>query len=80
MDAATLERLFRHPRWSHRYRVRKALVYNPYTPVNAALALLPFLNAVDLREVARSGNTHDWVRERAREVLAGRRRRGPPPA
>lgn len=44
--------IVRHPRWVQRYQVQKALVFNPYLPVNRGLPLLEFLTAPDLRELS----------------------------
>ncbi len=38
-----LEEVARSPRWISRYRVKKALVLNPYTPLGISLPLLGFL-------------------------------------
>jgi len=43
-----LEVIFRHPKWSTNYEVRKALVANPYTMPSIAIVLVPSLNSQDL--------------------------------
>ena len=58
-------------KWIARYRVKRALVLNPGTPVEISLRLLPFLNAQDLKLVADSGNLPDTLTKAA----AGLRRR-----
>jgi len=68
-----LLRVFANPRWSNRYRVRKALVYNPNTPIQIALTLVTFLQGGDLSILARDPGVHALIRERARLVLARRR-------
>jgi hypothetical protein len=68
-----LMRVFANPRWSNRYRVRKALVYNPNTPIQIALTLVTFLQGGDLSILARDPGVHALIRERARLVLARRR-------
>jgi hypothetical protein len=46
-----LDLVARHPRWSARYRVRKALACNPYTPESISRRLIPTLLVGD-REFA----------------------------
>lgn len=70
-----LMRVFANPKWSNRYRVRKALVYNPNTPIQIALTLVTFLQGGDLSILARDPGVHALIRERARLVLARRRER-----
>lgn len=62
-----------HARWRGRYRVRKALAFNPATPTSLARQLLPTLLRQDLVEIAGSGvltaelreEVQDWLRTRA---------------
>jgi hypothetical protein len=56
-------------RWSDRYRVRLALVCNPYTPTDVSLKLLGFLLRKDLRMVSRDGGLHELVRAEAGRLL-----------
>lgn len=49
-----LERIAAHPRWSARYRVRKALAFNPHAPRALARQLLPTLLRQDLLELRES--------------------------
>src|SRR6185369_13973739 len=53
-----LLRVFANRKWAMRYRVRKALVYNPYTPTQVALSLVTFLQTTDLRDIARDPGVH----------------------
>jgi hypothetical protein len=62
--------------WGKRYRVRLALVHNPYTPTELGLKLVGVLLARDLRRVAADGNLHPLLRQSARR-LAEARRSGP---
>lgn len=66
-------------RFSNRYRVRQALVHNPYTPTDLSLKLVGFLLRKDLTRVAEDATLHPLVREEAKRLLAthrrGRRRR-----
>lgn len=70
---ANLRAVFRSRRWSTRYRVRRALVFNPHTPGDVALQVLTFLTASDLREVSQDGNLDGAVRREAALLLEARR-------
>jgi len=64
-----LEEISRNLKWTARYRVKKALVYNPYCPPSLALYLLKFMVASDLREIAQNGNLHLAVQKAAYQLL-----------
>ena len=55
-----------HSRWLLRYHVKRALVMNPWTPVELAVRLLPALIDSDRRLVAQDGNLAPVVRQAAR--------------
>lgn len=57
-----LEQVFQHPRWILRYRVRLALAFNPHTPEELVLQLVPHLAPSDVRELVRLGHISDRVR------------------
>ena len=57
---------------SHGSLANLARLDDAQSPVNVALALVPFLNASDLKDLARSPGAHDWIRDRARAILADR--------
>jgi len=59
-------------RWGSRYRIRVALVCNPYTPTDLSLKLVGFLLRKDLRAVRNDGNLHELVREEAKRLLKKR--------
>ncbi|MCC6806756.1 MAG: hypothetical protein IT381_04995 [Deltaproteobacteria bacterium] len=65
-----LREIVQAPSWIARYRVKLALVCNPYTPTNVALSLLGFLLAPDLRAVAASSTLAKEVRTRAAAQLS----------
>ena len=67
-----LEEIFRSPKWAARYRVKKALVCNPYCPPSVAVHLLKFLLISDLREIVGFENLHLAVKEAAHQLLAER--------
>lgn len=59
-----------HPRWGHRYRVRKALAFNPAAPFALARQLLPTLLRQHLEELADSQALSAELREEVRRLLA----------
>ena len=68
--AADVQReVFSSKKWSARYRVKKALVYNPYTPTDLGLKIIHFLMAQDVLFVAQSLDLHPALREIARQLL-----------
>jgi hypothetical protein len=46
-----VDRLAQHPRWSHRYHLRLALIRNPLTPLARVLEFLPDMAVTDLRDI-----------------------------
>lgn len=64
-----------HARWSARYRVRKALACNPYTPAPIARRLLPTLQGQDLVHAAEAGGSGPGVQEEVRALMDNRRNR-----
>ncbi|MCK6526067.1 hypothetical protein L6R50_00385 [Myxococcota bacterium] len=70
--SAVLNEVHRHPRWIGAYRVKKALVFNPYSPADIALSLLVHLLRQDLYQAARAETLHASVRDAARDLLARR--------
>ena len=61
-------------RWGSRYRIRLALVCNPYTTTDLSLKLVGFLLYKDLRAVLNDGNLHELVRAEAKRLLKKRRK------
>jgi len=64
-----LEEVFRQAKWIARYRVKRALVCNPYCPPSIAVHLLKFLLLSDLREIVQFENLHLSVREAAYDLV-----------
>lgn len=60
-------------KWSTRHEVRRALVFNPYTPPEIASKIVPLLNASDWTELSRDSAVHDALRAQAAALLARRR-------
>lgn len=67
--AAALVRVARAQRWVARYAVKRALVFNPYTPAQFAVRLAASLDHRDLRAVADDENLSPPVRTQARLLL-----------
>ncbi len=51
LSSAVVEQLAQHPRWSHRYPLRLALIRNPLTPFARVLTFLPDMAVTDLRDI-----------------------------
>ena len=64
-----LERVFKHSKWSGRYRVRKALACNPHTPYPLARQLLGTLLRQDLQECFSSGVFRNQLAKEAEVLL-----------
>ena len=72
-NASVIERVFRHPRWLSRYRVKVAIGLNPFTPIDIALSFLPHLMMPELRRAASTSTIKPDVRAAAQEIIAGRK-------
>lgn len=55
-------------RWMVRYDVRRAIVQNPWSPLDVALQLATHLNAQDARSVARAADLPDELRALCRRL------------
>ncbi|HKQ68922.1 MAG TPA: hypothetical protein VJT73_06275 [Polyangiaceae bacterium] len=71
-DAEVLSEVARSPRWSHRVRVRMAVVQNPDTPLELAIPLLALLLRPELTAVAGATQLAPALRAAARELLLRR--------
>jgi hypothetical protein len=67
-----LKLLSTHRKWSKRYPVIKAVVFNPYTPPRISMGLLEFLLTQELESVASDKTIHPQVRLSARDLLGER--------
>lgn len=61
--AAVQREVMSNRKWIARYGVKKALIFNPYTPTELGLKLVHFLMLQDLRLVAESQVLHAAIRE-----------------
>lgn len=57
------QRIAQHPKWSHIYNIRLALVRNPYTPLATILSFLPHLTLNDLKELTSPGIVAENLRK-----------------
>jgi hypothetical protein len=73
VSSRVLEEVARSQRWISRYRVKKALVLNPYTPLGTSLPLLGFLMSQDLLFVSQRDGLSPTLRSRARRLWEERR-------
>lgn len=67
---AAAQRRIHMSRFVQRYVVKRALVFNPYTPSDLAARLLPALTLPDQREVASTERLPEQVRAVARSLVA----------
>lgn len=67
-----LHEIYVNQKWISRYSVRKALVFNPYTPPRAAHSLLPTLLMADLIEVTQSPVLLPALRSAAKRFIMHR--------
>jgi hypothetical protein len=68
-NSEVLRCISRSLRWNHSYRIRKSLVFNPYTPTEISLGLLRLLLKQDVIAVAEDQNLHVELRSAARRML-----------
>lgn len=69
LSPSIIKVLSTHRKWSKRYSVRKAIVFNPYTPPRIALAMIEFLMSQDIKIVATDKSIHPQLKQCARELL-----------
>ncbi len=67
-----LDEIARSPRWNRRESVKRALVFNPYAPVEVALGFLPFIHRADLLHLAADPRVHPEVCRQAAQFAAWR--------
>lgn len=81
VPADVLREVAASDRWNRRAAVRRALVFNPFTPTEIALRLLPLLSRPDLHALAVDAKIHAEVAQQA-AVFAKERppTRNPPSA
>ncbi len=65
----TLMKIAEHPRWSVRHAVKRALVWNPATPLDAAIRLATTLRTAELRAISTDEMLPAPLRAHAAELL-----------
>jgi hypothetical protein len=68
-NGRVLHEVYRCTRWISRYPVKKAIVFNPHTPADIALALLSHMMRQDLRVAATSSKLSEEIKLGARALL-----------
>lgn len=74
-----VDAISRHPKWSHSYNVRLALVRQPSTTLSTVLAYLPELTVSDLRELTAPGIVPENFRRYLQAEIERRLRKGKGP-
>lgn len=64
-----LVEIWKSPRWSNQHAVRRALVFNPYLPVEIGAKIVPLLSATDLKELKNDPGVHESLRAQAGLLL-----------
>ena len=72
---SALSLLAAHPRWSVRHPVKRALVWNPSTPLADAVRIATTLRSLELRALAADPTLREALRTHAAEVYAAALRR-----
>lgn len=80
LPEAVVGQLTQHPRWSHCYHLRLALIRNPLTPLARVLEFLPDMAVADLRDICLDHRMLPPVRKYIEAHCTARlnRRRRPP--
>ncbi len=65
----TLHQIALTPRWLFRYKIRDALLRNPYSNTSMALKFLPLLRGTDLRQISQAGDLHPVLPQAAQCLL-----------
>jgi len=70
-NSEILRHIGRSPKWTRSYRVKKALVFNPYTPTEMSIGFLRVLMRQDIRDVYNNESLHFELRHAAKRMLKG---------
>ncbi len=73
-----LAKVAAHPRWSTRYAIKRAIVFNPHTAAHVAIRIATTLRQSDLVAIAADVHLPLPLRMQAAELLAAVRRRAEP--
>jgi hypothetical protein len=80
LPTAVVELIAHHPKWSHRYYLRLALIRNPRTPFQQVLAFIPDMTVNDLRDICLDRRMPEPVRKYILGHCAERLSKKPRPA
>jgi len=69
-SAEVLRKISNSVRWIKRYRIKKALVYNPYTPTELSINLVKLLMRQDIIGVAQNESLHFELRQMAKKIIS----------
>jgi hypothetical protein len=72
---ASLAKIAAHPRWSVRHAVKRALVFNPATPLADAIRIATTLRTGELAELAHDPQLPEGLRQHAAELQRSTQRR-----
>jgi hypothetical protein len=76
---AILREVYQNKKWISRYIVKKALIFNPYSPTEIGLKLIHFMMEQDLRLVASCHDTHPLIRNTAIQKIESGKADSPTP-
>jgi hypothetical protein len=77
---AVVEQIALHPRWTHPYHLRLALIRNPLTPLARVLAFIPDMAVTDLRDICLDHRMPPQVRKYIEAHCAARLKKRSRPA
>ncbi|UCD83790.1 MAG: hypothetical protein JSU92_10915 [Deltaproteobacteria bacterium] len=61
--------VFKNDKWISRYSIKKALVFNPFTPTDISLGLINFILVQDLRLISQEDSLHPEIISAATDLL-----------
>lgn len=67
--SSVIKIVFLSEKWIKNYKVKEAIIKNPYSPFRIALLLLMFMNRKELLEVANDEGLHPELRIEAKRIL-----------
>ena len=64
-----LREVYKNKKWISRYHVKRALIFNPYTPPQIGLKLIHFMMKQDLLPIVYNAHIHSQIRNIAKQRL-----------
>ena len=68
-SAEILKAISKNNKWLSRYRIKRVLILNPYTPTDVSIRLLRFMMTQDLVEISQDGSLHEELRSATKDIL-----------